>query len=141
MFARIDADLHEHRTEHAVEIHRGDYVDHGPRSRDVLDLLIRRNRTRDAVFLKGNHESIALDFTSDPAVLRSWGRFGGGLETLITYGLRPSVNPSDPELAELSQQWCRALDGTTGLFWTLCCPVSIWATSTSCMRAFGPAFR
>lgn len=101
VFDRIDADLRGHHARHAIEVYLGDYVDRGPRSRDVIDRLLARARHRDTVFLKGNHETFLLDFISDPQVLRSW-RQWGGLETLMSYGLRPSLNPDDAELAALS---------------------------------------
>jgi serine/threonine protein phosphatase 1 len=101
MFERIDADLRGHRARHAIEVYLGDYVDRGPQSRAVIDLLIERARHRDTVFLKGNHETFVMDFVEQPDVLRSWRQFGG-LETLMSYGMRPSMNPSDTELGELS---------------------------------------
>ncbi|HZP43100.1 MAG TPA: metallophosphoesterase family protein [Candidatus Binatia bacterium] len=67
----------------------GDYVDRGPDSRAVLDLLLAL-RDRDdveTVFLRGNHEEMAL------AYLGRGGRYGeawglnGGAATLRSYGL------------------------------------------------------
>src|SRR5581483_4017466 len=41
----------------------GDYVDRGPSARDVIDLLIEFKREHPgAIFLKGNHEDMMLDF-------------------------------------------------------------------------------
>ncbi len=40
----------------------GDYIDRGPDSKGVVDLLLELERERDCVFLMGNHESMFLDF-------------------------------------------------------------------------------
>ncbi|EJW11987.1 metallophosphoesterase [Rhodovulum sp. PH10] len=101
VFARIDADQKAHPARQPVEVYLGDYIDRGPDSRTVIDLLIARSRRRDIVLLKGNHETYLLEFVRDPEVLRGWRQFGG-LETLMSYGLRPSLNPGNQELAALS---------------------------------------
>jgi len=46
----------------------GDYIDRGPASREVLDLLLGCERTKETVFLKGNHETL---------VHRAWHRCCG----------------------------------------------------------------
>jgi len=69
----------------------------------VLSLLIERGRTREAVFLKGNHEAFFLEVISDPTKLDLWRQIGG-LETLISYGLQPSISPDAIEQALLIEQ-------------------------------------
>ncbi|EJW12938.1 putative serine/threonine protein phosphatase [Rhodovulum sp. PH10] len=101
LFARIDADTAARKAVRPVEIYLGDYIDRGPRSRDVVDLMIARRAARETVQLRGNHETYIVRFLDDPGLLRTWRRFGG-LETLLSYGLRPSLNPDDDELAALS---------------------------------------
>jgi calcineurin-like phosphoesterase family protein len=81
----------------------GDYIDRGPASREVLDLLLERERTSAVVFLKGNHETFVARFLREPAALEEW-RLCGGLETLISYGLKPSINPDATERIELAQE-------------------------------------
>ena len=40
----------------------GDYIDRGPDSRKVLDFLMKlRNKNKDVVILRGNHEQMMLD--------------------------------------------------------------------------------
>jgi serine/threonine protein phosphatase 1 len=48
----------------------------------LADLVHEEN----TVFLRGNHESIFLDFLKDPQVLGEWRRHGG-IETLQSYGV------------------------------------------------------
>src|ERR1700683_1902874 len=69
MFARIDDSLADFSAAKAIHIFLGDYVDRGPQSRQVLDLLIARRRQYNAVCLKGNHEGYLVEFLKHPAVL------------------------------------------------------------------------
>ncbi|MDC7786726.1 metallophosphoesterase family protein [Rhodoplanes sp. TEM] len=108
VFARIDADLEAHPVTHAIEVYLGDYVDRGGGSREVIEALIGRSRDRDTVFLKGNHETYVTGFLSDPTVLRTWRQFGG-LETLMSYGVRPSLAPAEADPIQLSRALSRAL--------------------------------
>ncbi|MCL2009745.1 MAG: metallophosphoesterase [Synergistaceae bacterium] len=61
----------------------GDYMDHGPSSKEVFDCLL--NLDYDAVFLAGNHEDMAIRFMNqDPHYLFKYGNqwFGnGGVDT------------------------------------------------------------
>jgi serine/threonine protein phosphatase 1 len=101
LFTRIDADLVEYPAAHAVELFVGDYVDRGPESRQVIDLLIKRSRSREMVFLKGNHETFIFDFLENPASLDAWRQYGG-FETLLSYGLRPQMKANAAERKELA---------------------------------------
>jgi serine/threonine protein phosphatase 1 len=89
LFTRIDADLKARPTADSVQIFLGDYIDRGPNSRQVIDLLIARRQEHDVICLKGNHEDYALQFLSDPAVLNQWKNIGG-LNTLLSYGVAPT---------------------------------------------------
>lgn len=62
----------------------GDYVDRGPRSKDVLDLLMQRT---DIVKLMGNHEQMMLSafWQSDPHSVQDF-LVNGGHETLQSFG-------------------------------------------------------
>lgn len=76
----------------------GDYVDRGPDSRGVVDVLVELDSRFPCVFLLGNHESMFLDFLG-------WRRpeyFGGdaflangGARTLASYGYFDCEDP-DP---------------------------------------------
>lgn len=108
VFDKIDRHERSHPSPQPVEIFLGDYVDRGPRSRAVVDLLIARRRVRDAVLLSGNHEICVLEFLQEPKVLSTW-RHYGGIETLLSYGLRPSLNPNDDEQLALAAQFASNL--------------------------------
>ena len=112
---RIDADLTKNPISVSIQVFLGDYIDRGPASRQVLDQLVARKRTHQTVFLKGNHETFLTNFIVDPAVLRDWQRLGG-LETLMSYGVVPSIN-SDPFVqAQLAADLDQALPESHRLF-------------------------
>ncbi|HEY0283512.1 MAG TPA: metallophosphoesterase family protein, partial [Rhizomicrobium sp.] len=91
-----------------IVVFLGDYIDRGPASKEVLDLLLKCERTREAIFLKGNHETFVHRFLSEPAVLDEW-RLCGGLETLVSYGLKPSINPDASEQMQLAEELARVI--------------------------------
>jgi serine/threonine protein phosphatase 1 len=86
LLVRIRADIALHPTVRPVYVFLGDYVDRGPSSRETIDRLIEHGETSESVFLKGNHEQIALKCLSDRGLFDQWLRLGG-LETLMSYGL------------------------------------------------------
>jgi serine/threonine protein phosphatase 1 len=88
----------------------GDYVDRGPFSCHVLDLLTGPSLPRDgAVFLKGNHEDALLAFLDDPMSGPPWFALGG-MATLSSYDVRVPCNlPSHERLDRLRDQFQRAL--------------------------------
>lgn len=72
-----------------VLIFLGDYVDRGPDSRKVIDLLLQLKKDPDihTYFLMGNHESMmieALQNPDDPSAVSIWLQ-NGGRETLLSY--------------------------------------------------------
>ena len=89
LLMRIDDDLKSRPTTDAVHVFLGDYIDRGPSSRQVIDLLIARRQGHDVVLLKGNHEDFAIRFLSDPTLLSQWQNVGG-LDTILSYGVTPS---------------------------------------------------
>ncbi len=89
LFERINHDLKSRPTMDAVQVFLGDYIDRGPNSRQVIDLLIARQRENTVVLLKGNHEDYAERFLSDPTVLSEWNNVGG-LNTITSYGVSPT---------------------------------------------------
>jgi len=103
MYAVIDADLLRNPIARPVEVFLGDYVDRGPDSARTLDLLIARSLQHETVFLKGNHEAFLLEVLRDPAKLEEWRQFGG-LETLMSYGIQPSINPDAEERIRLIKE-------------------------------------
>lgn len=65
----------------------GDYVDRGPKSRGVIDELMKpMTGDIERFCLAGNHEATMLDFLGDPRLDHLWLQFGG-VETLRSYGI------------------------------------------------------
>lgn len=103
VFAKIDSDIARHPADRIIELFVGDYIDRGPESREVIDRLIDRSWWHETVFLRGNHEHFVLEFLQNPAALRDWRQYGG-LETLVSYDLTPSLNADSAEQNELSRE-------------------------------------
>lgn len=82
----------------------GDYVDRGPASASVVDLLLQQRPTDcERRFLLGNHEQAMLAFTEAPVANRAWLAFGG-VETLASYG----VEPPSPHSADVDLEFAAA---------------------------------
>jgi len=62
----------------------GDYIDRGPDSRGVLERMLKLERAKRHVFLRGNHEAWMLKARTDAEWLRSWWDVGGQ-ETVESY--------------------------------------------------------
>jgi serine/threonine protein phosphatase 1 len=108
VLTQIDVDCILYPSIRPIIVFLGDYIDRGPASRDVLDLLLECRRTKEAVFLKGNHETFVHAFLSEPAILDEW-RLCGGLETLVSYGLKPSLNPGSLEQTQLAEELAESI--------------------------------
>ena len=106
-FAKIDRHRDAHPTANAFEIMLGDYIDRGPSSFEVIELLSTRVRAG-TICLKGNHESFLLEFLKDPTILSAWQRCGG-LETLASYGLEPSLDLSPEDQESLAASFAERL--------------------------------
>jgi serine/threonine protein phosphatase 1 len=104
----IDADLSRSSSHHALHVFLGDYVDRGPDSRAVLDILIRRCETHETICLKGNHEAFFLDVLRNPSKLLDWRNYGG-LATLMSYGVTPIMSPDAKQQVELVEALMRAV--------------------------------
>ena len=98
----IDADIVARPIARPIFLFVGDYIDRGPASRDVLDLLVNGAKGREMVFLRGNHDVFLLNFIENPALLRDWSKIGG-LETLMSYGVQPSLNADATAQKELAK--------------------------------------
>jgi serine/threonine protein phosphatase 1 len=96
VFAAIDHHLSRARPKRAIHVFLGDYIDRGPASRQVIDLLIDRGDRYESIFLKGNHEAMLFELLRDPATFADW-KNCCGLQTLISYGLTPSASPGVEE--------------------------------------------
>lgn len=102
VFAEIDADRRRHPVAATLEIYLGDYVDRGPDSRGVIDLLIGRAERRPIRPLLGNHEAMLLGALAPPGetspLSQTWRRSGAS-DTLAAYGL-PVAEGSRPSREE-----------------------------------------
>jgi serine/threonine protein phosphatase 1 len=103
MFTVIDRDLSNAGDMRAIHVFLGDYIDRGPESCQTIDLLMDRSRHHETIFLKGNHEAFLFDVLKSPSQLQAWKQFGG-LQTLASYGLRPTLNPDEAERTELIRE-------------------------------------
>lgn len=66
----------------------GDYIDRGPDSKGVLDLIMELSAEGYYVYpLRGNHEQFLLDSISDRYVFDNWAGYNGGHATLKSFGV------------------------------------------------------
>jgi serine/threonine protein phosphatase 1 len=108
LLARIDTDIALRPTVRPVYVFLGDYIDRGSSSRETIDRLIEHGETHESVFLKGNHELIAIKCLSDPSLFDQWMRLGG-LETLKSYGAAPATLANGKQIVELQAAFHNAL--------------------------------
>lgn len=84
---QIRGDAARSTAERFVIVYLGDYVDRGPDSKGVIDLLLNAPlQGFEAVHLMGNHELEMLQFVQGDAPRFDWLSYGG-LETLRSYGV------------------------------------------------------
>src|ERR1700730_5014793 len=103
VFAAIDYHLARAGSARSLHLFLGDHIDRGPASRQTIDLLIDRGRRHECIFLKGNHEAFLFEVLQDPSRIDAWKEYGG-LQTLMSYGLAPSIKPDREEQNELVRE-------------------------------------
>ena len=82
--------------ERTILIFLGDYLDRGPNSRELLDMLITGPSSDfETVCLKGNHEAMLFRFLEDSTYGLTW-RDYGGMETMESYGVAQQTLAKDP---------------------------------------------
>jgi serine/threonine protein phosphatase 1 len=108
LLLQIDVDRILYPSPRPIVVFLGDYIDRGPTSREVIDLLLEYERGQETFFLKGNHDGFLHRFLSDSAFLDEW-RLCGGLETLVSYGLSPSINPDAFEQTCLASELAKSI--------------------------------
>jgi serine/threonine protein phosphatase 1 len=108
LLARIGSDIALRPTVRPVYVFLGDYIDRGSASRETIDRLIEHAKTHESVFLKGNHELIAIKCLSDRGLFDQWLRLGG-LETLVSYGVPAETLANGKQIAELQSAFHGAL--------------------------------
>ena len=104
VFERIDADPRRADADRHVEVYLGDYVDRGPDTRGVIDMLIARRAAREVVTLCGNHERVMQTVLADPGALPNWVQFGG-LATMASYGVAATPPRDAADLMARRAEW------------------------------------
>lgn len=112
--AAIGRELRESRPARTVEIFLGDYIDRGPRSREVVAWLTAAPPLADErICLMGNHEELLLEALDDVSAVSNW-LFNGGGETLMSY---LAVESGAPQVAgDVHAALVRALPETHRAF-------------------------
>jgi serine/threonine protein phosphatase 1 len=108
LLSRIDTDIALHPRVRPVCVFLGDYIDRGSSSRETIDRLIKHSESHECLFLKGNHELIALKCLSDRALFDQWLRLGG-LETLVSYGVPSEILANGKQIVEIQAAFHSAL--------------------------------
>lgn len=94
----IEADKKAHPIDSATIVYLGDYIDRGPDSKGVIDILIAREAAAPQfrhVFLLGNHEDAMInEFLVNPHGHRQDWLQWGGAEAAASYGVH--INNSKP---------------------------------------------
>ena len=110
LLRQIEADAERHPDVAKRLIYLGDYVDRGPASSAVIDMVLNDGPPGfEVVPLMGNHEEMMLRFLEDIAVGRSW-MMNGGDATLRSYGVEPpSMFAGTPVLLHAQQQFAERL--------------------------------
>lgn len=106
LHAEIAADAEGTPQRRRVIVYVGDYIDRGPDSAGVLDLLIAKPLAGfTSVYLKGNHEDYILRYLDgDLEAGGSWIVFGGDA-TLRSYGIdAPARLPDYTELVDWQRE-------------------------------------
>ena len=97
---RIASDREQHKETDSFLVFLGDYVDRGPASSDVIDMLLDlKQQEKNVITLKGNHEAAMMSFLQEPMKGKRWLHYGGDA-TLRSYGI-------DLALADLTEEKIR----------------------------------
>jgi serine/threonine protein phosphatase 1 len=105
----IHHDASRARDQTAIRVFLGDYVDRGPDSAGVIARLIElQERDPRAVFLRGNHEQMFLDFLDDPNCYQAWCKLGAE-QTLLSYDVTPPLFEEDSVFQDVRGAFALAL--------------------------------
>lgn len=82
----------------------GDYIDRGPDSKGVLDLILKLQQDGYPIqCLRGNHEEMLLDSRYDRRQLLNWMLYNGGEETVKSFGVSTWKGIPQPYLDFMEQ--------------------------------------
>jgi diadenosine tetraphosphatase ApaH/serine/threonine PP2A family protein phosphatase len=105
----IHEDAYAHQAPRNVVVYVGDYIDRGPYSSEVVDLLLDEPLPGfERVHLMGNHEDSLLRFLEDIEIASSWLAYGGAA-TLQSYGVRPPRGGKEDEIRRTQEALARNL--------------------------------
>ena len=105
----IAEDLDKSKPDNSLAVFLGDYIDRGPASNEVIELLNGGSGICDRqVFLRGNHEDVLLDFLENPMAMAGWSQFGG-FETLFSYGVQLKLPIGVADYPSLQRQFAEKL--------------------------------
>ncbi len=117
MFEKLENDARPAGAKPVV-VFLGDYIDRGPDSAEVIELLLlRRPEGFERRFLLGNHEAAMLAFLADPVAHRAW-LSHGGLETLASYkcAVMPTIAAGADEMIAARDALIEVLPATHRAF-------------------------
>jgi serine/threonine protein phosphatase 1 len=108
LLGAIKADLAQNPAMRPIYVFLGDYIDRGNWSRETIDRLIAHGEEHESIFLRGNHELIAISCLSDRSKFDQWLRLGG-IETLASYGVASASLADRKKIAEVQLAFHNAL--------------------------------
>lgn len=137
MLELIDAHIGGSNSVDPQLVFLGDYIDHGPNARTVLERLMELTSDfpDNVTCLMGCHERMLLDFLSDPALRGPRWLRNGGASTLSSYGIGTQhLDPGSPpsafqdiatrlasKIGADTQEWLaeRPLSWSSGTLWAV----------------------
>lgn len=108
LLSRAARDISVRPVKRPLFVFLGDYIDRGPSSREAIDRLIAHGQDSECIFLKGNHEQVAIKCLSDRSLFDQWMRFGG-VDTLVSYGVFPKPPLDEQQIVRLQAAFHDAL--------------------------------
>lgn len=74
----------------------------------MISLILQRRQEHEVVTLKGNHDLFPLLFLSNFETFHDW-RLFGGIDTLMSYSVRPSLHMKKQAIKELADEFAAVL--------------------------------
>ena len=113
----IAADAARRAERRKLVVYLGDYIDRGPQSRQLIDLLVNQPLAGfDAIHLKGNHEDFMLRFLDGEMEMGLGWLMNGALETLASYGVAPPAFVAASEMEDLRRRLADRLPASQRAF-------------------------
>jgi serine/threonine protein phosphatase 1 len=115
LYGAICRDRRVRPCEQSAIVTLGDYLDRGPASREVLNMLIEISASDKLIALRGNHDTWLTELLVRPEIGPQWVELGG-LATLRSYGIASSNNPRPAEWRAMSGLLREVFPGAHGQF-------------------------